>query len=335
MITQIYEYKLIFTSSNNPTVDEINQASLEGWQCIQIGHREAAPNQWAYMMQRVIGEIEIEYPPPASSDYQDDFERPDGDLGPNWTIRSDFPAVISAGEAVGSDPGTTCSAYWSAGSFTDDQFSEATLGQSEGSVGVLVRADNVLDRCYLGAAFTGTLARIYQRWDGTFTVLAETDVAWVTGDVIRLAIEGSVHPFVVSLYRNNVEVLSWTSTSSYQEKTGGSPGITLYGQNASIQSWKGGNIEAASTDIFVGTFTVSLQENRILISGHGLSNGDQIKFVLDDPSTCSLPTPLTEVATYFVVGARGNDFQVSSTSGGPVINMTDRGIGSNEVWKKG
>ena len=91
----------------------------------------------------------------------------------------------------------------------------------------------------------------------------------------------------------------------------------------------------ANTDVLLGTFTVTPQDDRILLPSHGLLNGDQVLFVLDDPASCALPFPLNDSDYYFVTGARGNDFQVSSTAAGPVINLTDKGTGSNEVWKKG
>jgi hypothetical protein len=89
------------------------------------------------------------------------------------------------------------------------------------------------------------------------------------------------------------------------------------------------------SDTLVGTFTASPQDDRILLSSHKLLNGDQVLFVLEDPATSVLPFPLNDADYYFVMNARGNDFMVSSTSGGAVINLTDRGSGANQVWKRG
>jgi hypothetical protein len=90
-----------------------------------------------------------------------------------------------------------------------------------------------------------------------------------------------------------------------------------------------------SPDVLVGVFTCTPQDDRITIPSHGLANGDQIRFELDDPNSCVLPFPLNDADYFFVANARGNDFMVSSTQGGAVINITDKGVGSNEVWKKG
>lgn len=87
-------------------------------------------------------------------------------------------------------------------------------------------------------------------------------------------------------------------------------------------------------ETLVGTFTATPQDDRISIASHGLIDGDTIMFKLDDPATCALPFPLNEGDLFHVVEARGNDFKVSDTPGGPLINLTDKGTGSNTVWKQ-
>ena len=89
------------------------------------------------------------------------------------------------------------------------------------------------------------------------------------------------------------------------------------------------------TDTLVGVFTVQVGQDLIQINAHGLKNGDQVRFVLDDPNSCVLPFPLNDADYFFVANSRTNDFQVSSTEGGALINITDKGAGSNEVWKYG
>ena len=94
-------------------------------------------------------------------------------------------------------------------------------------------------------------------------------------------------------------------------------------------------IRQATDDTLVGTFTVSVQENRILLPSHKLVDNDQVRFALGSEPVNALPPPLVEGTYYFVVGARGNDFQVALAQGGSVIVITDRGVGgTNEVWKQ-
>jgi hypothetical protein len=91
----------------------------------------------------------------------------------------------------------------------------------------------------------------------------------------------------------------------------------------------------STDDTLVGVFTVSVQENRILLPSHKLIDDDQVRFVLGTEPVNALPPPLVEGTYYFVVGARGNDFQVALTQGGSVVVITDRGVGgTNEVWKQ-
>src|SRR5262245_22314077 len=86
-------------------------------------------------------------------------------------------------------------------------------------------------------------------------------------------------------------------------------------------------------DTLVGTFTVSVQDNRILLPSHGLINGDQIHFAIGVTGNV-LPAPFTENTLYFVVETRGNDFRVASQPDGTAIEIIDKGTGTGqEVWK--
>jgi hypothetical protein len=92
---------------------------------------------------------------------------------------------------------------------------------------------------------------------------------------------------------------------------------------------------STTTDTLVGEFAVSVQEDRILLPSHGLIDDDQVRFALGTEPVNILPPPLVEGTYYFVVGARGNDFQVALEQGGSVVVITDRGVGgTNEVWKR-
>jgi hypothetical protein len=85
------------------------------------------------------------------------------------------------------------------------------------------------------------------------------------------------------------------------------------------------------SDILVGYFTASKQLNHIQIAGHGLLNGDTVRFTLGATGN-TLPAPLVEGTWYYVIGAASDAFQVSGTSGGAAVVLTDEGTGSNEAW---
>ena len=137
-------------------------------------------------------------------------------------------------------------AFWSADSFSEDQYSQITITKMGNWPGVIVRADGVQDRFYLGLLSGPNDYSIYRRWDGGYDLLAHgTAETWQVGDVLTLVAMGSAHPVTVSLYHNGNAVLSWTSSSQADVKNGGSPGIGIYspsGQALTLDNWEGGNI---------------------------------------------------------------------------------------------
>jgi hypothetical protein len=137
-------------------------------------------------------------------------------------------------------------AFWSADSFSEDQYSQIMITKMGSFPGVIVRADGVLDRFYLGLLVGPNDYRIYARWDGSYYLLASgTTETWQVGDVLRLVVEGSANPVTVILYHNGNAVLSWTSSSPAEVKNGGSPGIGIYspsGQALTLDNWEGGTL---------------------------------------------------------------------------------------------
>ena len=137
-------------------------------------------------------------------------------------------------------------AFWSADSFSEDQYSQITITKMGSWPGVIVRADGILDRFYLGLLVGPNDYRIYRRWDGDYYLLATgTTETWQVGDVLTLGVTGSAHPVTVTLSHNGNAVLSWTSSSQAAVKTGGSPGIGIFspgGEALTLDNWEGGNL---------------------------------------------------------------------------------------------
>jgi len=180
----------------------------------------------------------------------DDFDRPDGGLGLNWTkpVGSEHNLVI-VNNHVGADVENSYNyAFWSANSFTDDQYSQIAITKMGSWPGVIVRADGILDRFYLGILDAPNEYRIYRRWDGGYYLLATgTAETWRIGDVLALGVTGSVNPVTVTLYHNGHAALAWTSSSNAEVKTGGSSGIGIYsasGEGLRLDNWQGGNLVA-------------------------------------------------------------------------------------------
>ena len=66
--------------------------------------------------------------------------------------------------------------------------------------GVIVRADGILDRFYLGLLVGPNDYEIYRRWDGGYIQVARgTAETWQVGDVLTLVAMGSAHPVTVTL----------------------------------------------------------------------------------------------------------------------------------------
>ena len=137
-------------------------------------------------------------------------------------------------------------AFWSANSFSEDQYSQIMITKMGSWSGVIVRADGILDRFYLGLLVGPNDYEIYRRWDGDYYLLATgTTETWQVGDVLTLGVTGSANPVTVTLSHNGNAVLSWTSSSEAEVKTGGSPGIGIYspsGEALTLDNWEGGNL---------------------------------------------------------------------------------------------
>ena len=180
----------------------------------------------------------------------DNFNRQDGGLGLNWTkpAASENNLVIFSGQVEVDFENSNNFAFWSANSFTDDQYSQIAITKIGSWPGVIVRADGILDRFYLGVVAGPNDYRIYRRWNGGYFLLATgTTETWQVGDALMLGVTGSVNPVTVTLYHNGSAALNWTSSSNAEVKTGGSPGIGIYsptGEDLTLDNWQGGNLPA-------------------------------------------------------------------------------------------
>ena len=74
------------------------------------------------------------------------------------------------------------------------------------------------------------------------------------------------------------------------------------------------------------TFTVDVANNEIDATGHGLSDGDQIRV----QAATTLPTPLSADKNYFVNNSSANSFEIANERGGSPIDIEDTGSGTLE-----
>jgi hypothetical protein len=184
-------------------------------------------------------------PTPTPAFATDDFNRRDGPLGPNWTkpLASESNLVIVNNE-VGVDLENSHNyAFWSADSFSGDQFSQCQLVNLGNWNGVIVRAKADVNEFYLGLYNDASgHCDIFVRTSSGYTLLSD-DVATVSpGDILRLEASGS-GPVDLTLLRNGIPISTYTD-STYNI-TGGSPGIGIYspsGSNLRVDNWEGGDL---------------------------------------------------------------------------------------------
>lgn len=94
----------------------------------------------------------------------------------------------------------------------------------------------------------------------------------------------------------------------------------------------------ATTVTFTGTltmqktnknFTATVATDVLASTAHGFSNGDPLKFT----STTTLPGGLVAGRVYYVVNKNTDDYQVSETRSGTVLDITSTGTGTHTATK--
>ena len=79
------------------------------------------------------------------------------------------------------------------------------------------------------------------------------------------------------------------------------------------------------------TFTTDFAtDDKLDITAHGFSNDDRIMVV---SSAQDLPAGLDSATVYYVINAGTNDFELSLTSSGSAIDITDDGTGTHTAQK--
>jgi len=91
------------------------------------------------------------------------------------------------------------------------------------------------------------------------------------------------------------------------------------------------NITDSGTDTHVvgqvTAFTVDAPQNKLLVPGHSYSDKEQIGIF----SSGALPAGLSSGPIYYVKNPTAGDFQLSLTSGGPAVSITDTGTGLHAI----
>jgi fibronectin type III domain protein len=182
----------------------------------------------------------------------DNFNRPDGPLGPNWSGSaggtSTIPVIRS--NRAGTDSAFTSNrtARYSAITFASDQYSQIYLpGPLHLIAMAAVRMQTSADSYYAGGFdnnnFQGVnRCRIVKYTNGVPALLTvDVNCTITVGDTIKLEVQGNT----LRLYQNGV--LKLTTTDPGSPYTSGSPGFTFtFNQNNAsvVDDWAGGNLSS-------------------------------------------------------------------------------------------
>ena len=177
----------------------------------------------------------------AAGSGSDDFNRPDGPLGANWTDMSDGGLTISAQSAAGTNDSGTSGDMRTAESYTSNQYSqvEVTSTQLTGWqwIGPAVRTQNGGQDGYAGIYNWNNGSpelMLFKRSGGNWTQLGSgySTGPLAAGTQLKLMVVGTT----LSFLENGVERIAAYDNSL----SGGAPGIVAYG-TGKVDNWSAGN----------------------------------------------------------------------------------------------
>ena len=175
----------------------------------------------------------------------DNFNRADGALGANWTKP---PAsqnnLVIVNNQVGVDVEDTHNyAFWSADSFSQDQYSQVRIGNMGPWPGVIVQAQSAIDKFYLALVFAANDYRIYLRKDGNYILLSTGTTGDVDGRRHCRVTSGGVEPGATDVapeWESGFDLHGCDREPRWRE-----PGIGIYspaGDHLVIDDWEGGEL---------------------------------------------------------------------------------------------
>src|ERR1700734_1949867 len=188
----------------------------------------------------LVGTLTVLLPQAASATtVPDSFDRANGALGSNWTTVSGTaaPQIVSDSLQVGTASAVN-SAYWSASTFGNDQFAQASLPASSGTAygpGIAVRLSSTKGYFLWYGNSPNTVSLWKMSSSTSWTTLKQSGPLTISpADVWRIQAVGST----ISGYQNGNLVVQATDTSIKS----GSPGVWPYYSSDQITNWSGGDV---------------------------------------------------------------------------------------------
>ena len=199
----------------------------------------------------------------------DNFNRPNGSLGPSWTDISDGGLAIVSQAAAGTAASGVSGDIRTAESYTSDQYSQVTVTSTQLTgtqwIGPMVRAQNSGQNAYVGIYSWNNGSPVLQLFKRSGSSWAQLGGTYSSGPLaagtqLQVKAVGST----ISFLQNGVQRISATDSSL----SGGAPGIMSYG-TGQVGNWSGGT--ATGTSYSVGG-TVSGLSGTVVLQDNGGDN---------------------------------------------------------------
>jgi hypothetical protein len=243
----------------------------------------------------------------AATSASDNFARPNGSLGPNWTALSDGALAISNQMVIGTNAGGNSGDIRTAETYTSDQYStiQVTSTPLTGSewIGPMVRTQGTGSGLYVGIYywnFGSPELMLFKRVNGAWAQLGSTYPSGAVAAGTQLTLTATAS--TLTFGENGVTVITATDTSL----TGGAPGIMANG-TATAGNWSGGSVVGSTS---VGG-TVSGLSGTVVLQDNG---GDNLS--VSSNGTFTFSTTLAAGQTYNVTVATNPSGQQCTVSNG-------------------
>jgi hypothetical protein len=222
----------------------------------------------------------------------DNATRANGAIGSNWTVEQNG-LNIASNQIQGTSTGAN-SAFWTASTFSNSQFAQATITALNGTTdfpGVSVLASGTgSNSTYYACLEDSTNIYIQRVVNAAATNLTSAASTGAVGDLLRLEVAPGG---ALTCYKNGTVALTSTDT----QITSGAPGISLTGSVATLKNWSGGNLHPlAHLDV----------EQDWTKTQHFLANGGACTMSSSTSCTVTLNAqPSTPALTHCLAQAQG------------------------------
>ena len=193
-------------------------------------------------------------------------------LGANWTAESGAISgteigIQSSGVAAPDDNTANATSFWSADPFTQAQYAEVILDNTQHITGVSLLAvpGDTWYRC-VGSTVGAQIGKVTA---GSFVQVASDSLGGLnSGDLVRAEAVPSGANLIINMYVNGTLRLTYTDATPF---TSGSAGVAAYTTAATMGAWEGGNLIWTRQGTVIPTgATGGTQEPSVIYEGNSV-----------------------------------------------------------------